>query len=1143
MPSDHGFLAVLAGALAELVRPLGDALSTPAGLVDLLRRLGWAADDVSDALDVFASLGAAILSLVEASERGDEPGAVIEAGASVFASLGALGAKAPDFSVAPFDQAAFWSSLPEDLLALLLADYVRTHAPLSAGLLAFSGTLRTDRTVADEATGRLAHDHVSLDWEALGDAVASPGSIPSRQFGWGGPLEHERLIGALADLFNGLGAVTVVRRPRRGLLDARFAPDHPDRGSVRALTLSLGGAEFDTLAATVKPTVLILPVPASGDRTDPADALMVWPMITGSAGLSIDVGEHAVVTLEGDLQAAPIRLLLAPDGVQPDSPDLSGRFAGRVELALGSPWRMVGGESGSGVLLGGASLGFELSLEGERPRTAVEAAIHDAQILVDLTAGDSFLGSVIPAQEFEIPLELSLEWDSESGFRVEGDVGLSLELDLHRTLFGVLTLSTVTIDVSASLAGAFVVEVGVGLGLEIGPFAATVDQIGVRGEVEGRSLSAPGNLGPVDVGFGFKAPTGVGLSLESGFATGGGYLSLNHEAGEYAGILDIEITPVGVGITAIGLIATKAPEVPSGWSMYLSLTATFQGLQLGFGFTLNGVGGLVGIHRGVDIDALGQGIRTGALDSILFPDDPIADAPRILADIQDIFPAQQGQYVFGPVAKIGWGTPTLFEVDLGVVVQLPDPLSISLLGSFAAVLPADDVPLLELRVDVAGTLDLTAGTLAVDASLRDSRVVGLTLSGDMAIRASFVDNPSFLMAFGGFNPHFDPPDSFPELNRLSVALDTGDNLRIGLSGYFAITSNTVQFGARADLWAKALGLTVEGYFSFDALLQFSPFWFIIDLGFGVDVRAGKVDLFGVHLALQLEGPNPWYALGTATVKVLGIKKDFEVEATIGKKQVEAPRETVQALDLLVDALKEADAWVEGATDKDASGVVLAEPDPADTSVRVHPAGTLEVRQRVVPLDRTLDHYGSTSLGGQDRFTIESPTLAGVPSTGTSITEYFAPAQFFRMGEDEKISAPSFEKMSAGLRIGDDGVTSGRARAFERDYEQIVRDPDVQGNAGETRLTEVAYADASALAASIKRGAVARTRKASGLQTSISKTTSFGLSPATFVLADSGTGRKRMDLTRKSVSWSEARETRRENPAERVHIRPDWEGAA
>ena len=55
-----------------------------------------------------------------------------------------------------------------------------------------------------------------------------------------------------------------------------------------------------------------------------------------------------------------------------------------------------------------------------------------------------------------------------------------------------------------------------------------------------------------------------------------------------------------------------------------------------------------------------------------------------------------------------------------------------MLGQVAAVLPTEEVDIVRLNMDVLGVVDLSAGTLSIDASLRDSRVVAYTLSGDMA---------------------------------------------------------------------------------------------------------------------------------------------------------------------------------------------------------------------------------------------------------------------------------------------------------------------------------------------------------------------------------------------------------------------------
>ena len=62
------------------------------------------------------------------------------------------------------------------------------------------------------------------------------------------------------------------------------------------------------------------------------------------------------------------------------------------------------------------------------------------------------------------------------------------------------------------------------------------------------------------------------------------------------------------------------PDGSPGFSLLIIITAEFgPGIQLGFGFTLLGVGGLLGLNRTMLLEPLVEGVRTGAINSILFP--------------------------------------------------------------------------------------------------------------------------------------------------------------------------------------------------------------------------------------------------------------------------------------------------------------------------------------------------------------------------------------------------------------------------------------------------------------------------------------------------------------------------------------------
>ena len=55
------------------------------------------------------------------------------------------------------------------------------------------------------------------------------------------------------------------------------------------------------------------------------------------------------------------------------------------------------------------------------------------------------------------------------------------------------------------------------------------------------------------------------------------------------------------------------------------------------------------------IDRLRSGVRDGTLNSILFPQDVVANANRILSDLRQVFPPTAGRFIFGPMARLAWG--------------------------------------------------------------------------------------------------------------------------------------------------------------------------------------------------------------------------------------------------------------------------------------------------------------------------------------------------------------------------------------------------------------------------------------------------------------------------------------------------------
>src|SRR5581483_3986109 len=376
--------------------------------------------------------------------------------------------------------------------------------------------------------------------------------------------------------------------------------------------------------------------------------------------------------------------------------------------------------------------------------------------------------------------------------------------------------------------GTFPVGLAANIKAALGPLAATVEQVGAEVRVR-FPADHSGNLGVVDVGFGFKPPKGVGLVIDAGVVKGGGYLFFDFDKEEYAGALELMISGI-VSVKAIGLITTKMPDGSKGFSLLIIITAEFgTGIQLGFGFTLIGVGGLLGLNRTVRLEPLADGVRTGAVNNIMFPQDVVANAPRIISDLRTIFPPEQGKFLIGPMAKLGWGTPALISLSLGIIIEIPGNLAI--LGVLRCILPTKDAAILVLQVAFVGAIEFDKKRLWLFAGLFESRVLFITLEGEMGVLAAFGDDANFVISVGGFHPQFTPPPlPFPVPKRLALDLLNEPGERIRIEGYFAVTTNTVQFGARAELVFGFDDFGLHGHLGFDALFQFSPFYFIIHIG-------------------------------------------------------------------------------------------------------------------------------------------------------------------------------------------------------------------------------------------------------------------------------------------------------------------------
>jgi hypothetical protein len=687
---------------------------------------------------------------------------------------------------------------------------------------------------------------------------------------------------------------------------------------------------------------------------------------------------------------------------------------------------------------GRLALSGELSVTG----AGVKLTAADSALVISAASdGDPFVAETMP-DETRIAFQFGLGLSSARGLYLEGGAGLRAIVPISKSL-GPLTIQHLQLGLVPTLekdATSLAFTAAAAVAFDLGPVRASLDQIGFRATLDFAKKDR--NLGFADLSLGFAPPKGVGLAVDGDVVSGGGFLLLDPDQGRYAGILHLDLGG-GVALKAIGLLDTRLPGGQPGFSLLAIVTVEgFKSIPLGFGFFLSGVGGLIGIHRTILQDPLLAGVRNHTLDHILFAEDPVRNAPALIATVGAVFPPSKGRHLLCLMIQATFGKPALLHINLAVGVEFHGGFHVSkffVMGQIKSLLPDKDRDLIRLHMDVAGVIDFEQKTAAFDAALFDSRLARtFTISGQMALRARSGASPSFALAIGGFHPDFNAPAGFPKLQRVSINLCEGENPRIRCEAYLALTSNTTQFGAKVEVFAKVSKFSVQGYTLFDVLVQHDPLQFNAAYESMVQLKAGSTNLFMIRLRGQLIGPSPMHISGKATFGILWWDYTVSFDKTLARGERPPLPAPIDASVLLLDALRDRGNWSHELSATDRALVTLREPEPGDEIV-IHPLSSLSVRQRVLPLDREIARFGSARPSGAREFRITEPRLNGQLMEPAPVSEYFAPAQFFDVPDDQKLSGPSFEMMTAGIRIGAGRVTFGAPVAADLGYEEIIVD--------------------------------------------------------------------------------------------------------
>ena len=770
---------LLAG-IASVLTVAGSIAKISNGPRVLLAKLGWdlpqGIDDIGLAGLDMARVGTRLTTwatrAADPEASSDEQAVALadlaEAVVEVLDDLGDLRLEAPQDYL---DR----SGIKDDFLTRLFDLYLIQSAAVASrpafDVAMLLGWFELQRHDADPTTFQVAHLRHVVHWDRVPMLFSDPAGLLREAYGWGtATFATDALVTRLGSVLQHL-ATEVRRRELPAIPLARLHGGVPpvNQPQVQLFLPLLGSTGPLTGEAGI--SVFGLPSTAPG-ATDGGIGLA--PYATGSASLRVPLSSTLSVGMSAHADlGSGLALVFRPDSSPVLRTALNEPQAGtgdsgaevKLDLTLAVP---QGTEAMTLLSAGGAkieatsvALAVNVLVDGEGTDATLRLQVQGGRVTLT-PDGLPFLGAGPSTGGLVAEADIDLSWSHRHGIRLDGRAGLQVSRVIGRRIgpvtIDVLGIGLATSDSSVTLTAA------VSATVTLGPVLLVVEQIGIRAAITPGS----GNLGSADLTIRPTPPSGVGLVIDTPLVVGGGYLFFDPEKAEYGGILQLEVAET-IAVKAIGLLTTRLPGGAKGYSLLILISAEgFAPIQLGFGFTLTGIGGLLGVNRTARVDVLRNGLKQGTLGSILFPQDPIRNAAadrerparRVSAGAEPVPVWPDGHHRVGhaddpdPRARADSGTARTGAAD-----HSGPPAGPAARRAHAVV---------RVRMDAIGVIDFNSGEVSLDAILYDSRILAFTLTGEMALRASWGTQPRFVLAIGGFHPRFAAPAEFPKLKRLAL---------------------------------------------------------------------------------------------------------------------------------------------------------------------------------------------------------------------------------------------------------------------------------------------------------------------------------------------------------------------------------------
>src|SRR6266702_563486 len=535
----------LVSAMHRIVRPLEDAIENEEAFTNFLAHYGWLVDpstiniaEVSNSfaiLDDLATVGQSLGAIVTAPESDVQLDAYVD----LLSSLQKVISIIRDLSSSPVPvglSSQLWTTFANELLDGLIADYFRIHNPVLFALLVLTGVIEEEQVDVDGVPRRQNYIRWILKWGRITTMVSNPLAFIKESSAWGSveqPFDYDLLFERLARFFSLIGLQTEFEEPAPELRDIYYAANNPHASKVKELHIVLVRAESGN-GDLFKGLLYLLPIPAE-DPSDAPGGVVIGPSIELIGDVpAFAISPYSVAFSGAFAHDRSVRIEVRPTGekVVSESPGET-RIDTFIELSDADyPVLLLGSWFSHHLRARGWTTRFHVIGSFQDPEFQFELAFRELGLILDSSDFDVFLKDAFRTDAPSLQFNGSIVWSSKTGLHFGGQAGLELIVPINRTI-SVVEVNSLALGLRAGDDNLEIIT-GITGNFRLGPVLVSVDNVGVRLLLTSVGANQPaGVFGDLDLSFDFKPPDGIGIVVDVGPITGGGFLSYDDVAGRY----------------------------------------------------------------------------------------------------------------------------------------------------------------------------------------------------------------------------------------------------------------------------------------------------------------------------------------------------------------------------------------------------------------------------------------------------------------------------------------------------------------------------------------------------------------------------------------------------------------------------------